>query len=110
MLLLAARRGVALVHVAVTALRADVFHARLFFGGGSEGGGAGLQCDSRASDGLWLALATGAPVLMHKAVWATCSLPLRAVLANTVLHAAAQGGVEAAERVTAAAVSLRGWR
>jgi bifunctional DNase/RNase len=110
----AERRGVALTHVAVTAMRDEVFHGRLFFSEPSSGADGGTppsaeaawDCESKASDALWLALTTGAPVLMHKAVWDACALPLQRVLTNT---AAALVEEQAAElvvpRVTAAAAA-----
>jgi hypothetical protein len=109
----AERRGVALTHVAVTSMRDEVFHGRLFFsepsssdGGAPPSAEAALECESKASDALWLALTTGAPVLMHKAVWDACALPLQRVLTNT---AAALVEEQAAElvvpRVTAAAAA-----
>lgn len=101
----------ALAHVAVTAMQDEVFHGRLFFsepsssdGGAPPSAEAAWECESKASDALWLALTTGAPVFMHKAVWDACALPLQRVLTNT---AAALVEEQAAElvvpRVTAAA-------
>ena len=108
------RRGVSLAHVAVTAMRDEVFHGRLFFSepssSSSDGGApppsateAAFECESKASDALWLALTTGAPVLMHKAVWDACALPLQRVLTNTAAALVEEQAEElVVPRVTAA--------
>ena len=65
----------ALVRVAIVDLRGGTFIGRLFFGD-REKDRIYWDCDSRPSDGIWLALQSKCPVYVSKSVWDIAAVPL----------------------------------
>jgi bifunctional DNase/RNase len=65
----------ALVRVAIVDLRGGTFIGRLFFGD-REIDRIYWDCDSRPSDGIWLALQSKCPVYVSKSVWDIAAVPL----------------------------------
>eukprot|EP00976_Prorocentrum_cordatum_P078197 1183003-Prorocentrum_minimum.AAC.4 len=75
------RQSVQLSHVAVTHLQNNTFHGRLFFSAvKTDGELAQWDCDSRASDAVWLAINENVPIYVNRDVWDQVSLPLGSVV------------------------------
>jgi len=62
------KRDWKVLRVAIVALRDAVYIGRLFFGD-AQTGEVVYDCDCRPSDACWLAIRTGAPIMVSKDVW-----------------------------------------
>mmetsp|Transcript_45275 Transcript_45275/g.75525 ORF Transcript_45275/g.75525 Transcript_45275/m.75525 type:complete len:398 (+) Transcript_45275:128-1321(+) len=71
-----ARQGMELAHVAVIDMQDDTFYGRLFFEGLKDGQLLQWDCDSRASDAVWLSMKTNVPIYVHRGVWDQVTLPI----------------------------------